>query len=314
MARIARSEVFDHNETNCIFTECTAAPGRLLGELRSPLSSDREERRVFIEDIIAVFRQYFAVELIAYTFDHKSIQQMLQPKPQLAQELSPEDVARRWLIICPSIRRHDAPFDRPSEKDICRLCEDPDRIDRIRQQLSDVAWWNRLLCQRIAQNFNKSDNLRGRFWEGRFHSTLLLDELSRQTCRTSIDNANQFVSTTVATVDNAAARTDWPKNAKPIELATLTTHAEYLSLFEWTRQTLTNKPVDAQLEATAVSILRKQGLTPSMWLPLVTNFRYHFSQIAGRLENMDRYVSRISRRKFFIRPQTRKVLRQQSLG
>jgi hypothetical protein len=51
-----------------------------------------------------------------------------------------------------------------------------------------------------------------------------------------------------------------------------------------------------------------------MWLPLVTNFRYHFSQIAGRLENMDRYVSRISRRKFFIRPQTRKVLRQQSLG
>ena len=314
MARIARSEVFDHKETNCIFTECTAAPGRLLGGLRSPLSSEREERRVFIEDIIAVFRQYFAVELIAYTFDHKSIQQMLQPKPQLAQELSPEDVARRWLIICPSIRRHDAPFDQPSEKDICRLCEDPDRIDRIRQQLSDVAWWNRLLCQRIAQNFNKFDNLRGRFWEGRFHSTLLLDELSRQTCRTSIDNANQFVGTTVATVDNAAARTDWPKNAKPIELATLTAHAEYLSLFEWTRQTLTNKPVDAQLEATAVSILRKQGLTPSMWLPLVTNFRYHFSQIAGRLENMDRYVSRISRRKFFIRPQTRKVLRQQSLG
>jgi hypothetical protein len=97
-------------------------------------------------------------------------------------------------------------------------------------------------------------------------------------------------------------------------LTTLTTRTEYLSLFEWTRRALTNKPVDAQLETTVVFILQKQGLTPSMWLPLVTNFRYHFGQIAGRLENMDRYVSRISRRKFFIRPQTRKVLRQQSLG
>jgi hypothetical protein len=314
MARIARSEVFDHNETNCIFTECTAAPGRLLGELRSPLSSDREERRVFIEDIIAVFRQYFAVELIAYTFDHKSIQQMLQPKPQLAQELSPEDVARRWLIICPSIRRHDAPFDRPSEKDICRLCEDPDRIDRIRQQLSDVAWWNRLLCQRIAQNFNKFDNLRGRFWEGRFHSTLLLDEFSRLLCRTSIDNANQFMGTAVAAASDAAARSGQPQNKSLSELVTLTTNAEYLSLFEWTRETLTNKPVDAQLEATVLSILRKQGLTPSMWLPLVMDFRYHFSQIAGRLENMDRYVSRISRRRLFVRPQARRLLRQQSLS
>jgi hypothetical protein len=35
MARTARSEVFDNKETNCIFTECTAAPGRLLAELRS---------------------------------------------------------------------------------------------------------------------------------------------------------------------------------------------------------------------------------------------------------------------------------------
>ncbi|MEY2724865.1 MAG: hypothetical protein RLZZ458_732 [Planctomycetota bacterium] len=314
MARIARSELFDHKETNCIFTECTAAPGRLLAGLPSPFSPDRDERRMFIEGVIAVFRQYFAVELIAYTIDDKCIRQMLQPKPTLAQEFSPEDVARRWLIICPSLRRHDAPFHQPSEKDICRLCEDPDRIDRIRQHLSDVAWWNRLLCQRISQHFNKYDNLRGRFWEGRFHSTLLLDRFSRLTCRTSIDNANQFVGTNADTGDNAEARSDQTQKTNARESVTRITHAEYLSLFEWTHQTLTNKPVDTQLATTVLCLFQKRGITPSMWLPLVINFRYHFSQIAGLLENMDRHVSRISRRRLFVRPQARRLLRQQSLS
>ena len=314
MARMARSEVFDHTETNCILTECTAAPGRLLAGLPAQISADRDERRAFIEDILAIFRQYFSVDLVAYTFDDRSIRQMLQPKPQFAEQLSPEDVARRWLIICPSLRKHDAPFHQPSEKDICRLCEDPDRIDRIRGQLSDVAWWNRLLCQRIAQKFNHCDNLRGRFWEGRFHSTLLLDEMSRLTCLASIETANRSVGIAVAGVAGAASLINQPQSGDLRESITLMTKSDYQRLLEWTFKTITNAPADAQLDNTVISTLRQMQITTSAWLPLVINFRQHFSQIAGRLENMDRHVSRISHRRFFVRPQARRLLREQSLS
>ena len=313
MARIARSEVFDHNETNCICTVCTAAPGRQLAGLRSQFSADRDERRVFIEDVIGVFRQCFAVELIAYTLDDKSIKQMLQPLPQVAAELSPEEIARRWLIICQSLRRHDAPYRAPSEKDICRLCEDPDRIERIRGQLSDVAWWNRLLCQRISQTFNKRDKLRGRFWEGRFHSTLLLDELSRLSCLASIDVANRSTCPAVVPMDRRLGKPGDAQNSNVRQSVTLMPHADYLSLLDWTYKVLTDTSADAQMEHTVISMLSHRDISASVWLPLVVDFGYHFSQIAGRLETMDKHLSRISRRRFFVRPQARRLLRQQSL-
>ena len=313
MARTARSEVFDNKGTNCIFTECTAAPGRQLAGLRSPFSSGCDERRVFIEEeVLAVFRQYFAVELITYTFDGRRIQQMLLPRPQLAAELSPEDVARRWLIICPSLRRYEAPLHQPSEMDICRLLEDADRIDRIRGQLSDVAWWNRLLCQRIAQNFNKRDNLRGRFWEGRFHSTLLLDELSRISCRTSIDTVNGSRDAAAAIADCDSEKSDRPQNEAAFDSVTQMPPKDYQTLLGLTCQAITHTPADTQLMNTLDRLLSRHDISASVWLSLVMNFSYSFSQIAGQLESMDRHVSRISRRRFFVRPHTRKLLRQQS--
>lgn len=314
MARIARSEVLDRKDENCVLTECVAAPGRRLAGLLSPLSAATDERRSFIQELIGLFRQHFAVELIAYTFDGNRIKQMLRPKPQLAEVLSAEELARRWLIICPSLRKYKTPLNAPSEEDICRLCNDPDWIERIRSQLSDVAWWNRLLCQRIAQNFNRRDNLSGRFWEGRFRSTLLLDEMSRLTCLASIDVANRSLCAVLVVTDDTQAQPGPPKNDEARMLVAQMNEKEYTNLLDWTHQALAEIPSDTLLENAAKVMLWKRDITASVWLALVMNFEYHFSQIAGRLENMDRHVSRISHRRFFVRPQARRLLRQQSLS
>jgi hypothetical protein len=182
--------VFCPTQTNCIFTACTAAPGRQLANQHASSSDGVDQRRVLIEDQIALFSQYFAIDLIAFSLDSSCLRQILLSNPQLAQQLSPEEVARRWLIICPSLRKHAAPLQQPSEQDISQLCEDPGRIETIRRQLSDVAWWNRLLCQRIAQAFNKLDKLKGHFRADRFRSTLLLDPLSWLLCLMFIDIIN----------------------------------------------------------------------------------------------------------------------------
>jgi hypothetical protein len=311
MARIARSEVFDHTETKWIFTECTAAHGRLLAAQQSTPSAELDERSAFIKKVISHFRQYFAVKSIAYKFDDKSIKQLLQPQPHLAQQFSHEEVARRWLIICPSLRKYDAPLDQPSEIDVKRLCEDPDLIERIRDRLSDVAWWNRLLCQRVAQHFNACDNLRGRFWEGRFHSTLLLDHLSRIACLASIGFADYSGGKATTILEDVLAKSIQLHSNNVGQSATHTTGAESLSMLEWTFQSNLGS-TDNDLQNIAISMFCQLGITATIWVPLVLDFRCHFSHIAGQLENMDRHVSRITRRKFFVRPQARRLLSRRS--
>ena len=313
MARIPRSEVFDHTETKCIFTECTAAHGRILAGRQSTQSDEPDERSAFIKNVLSHFDQYFAVKLLAFRFDDKSIKQQLQPQPHLAQQFSHEEVARRWLIICPSLRKHEAPLHQPSESDIRRLCEDPDLIERIRDRLSDVAWWNRLLSQRIAQHFNACDNLRGRFWEGRFHSTLLLDELSRIACLASIDLATCFRGTAaaIAMLEDTLAKSILLQSGKVRQSITHWTETEYLSVLKWTFQ-MKLGGTDNKLQSVAISMLNQLNITATIWVPLVLDFRCHFSQIAGRLENMDRHISRISHRKFFVRPEARRLLSQRS--
>jgi hypothetical protein len=196
MARITRSDIFCRTQSNCIFTECTAAAGRQLTDQPSSLSDSDDPRRMLIKDQILLFSQYFAIDLITFSMDSKCLRQLLRSKPQLAEQFSPHEVARRWLIVCPSVRRHAAPLHQPSEQDINQLCDDPDRIETIRWQLGDVAWWHRLLCQRIAQDCNRRDKLPGPFWAGRYHSILLPDTLSLLLCQAFIDTSSTTTTTT----------------------------------------------------------------------------------------------------------------------
>jgi hypothetical protein len=314
MARIARCEVFCPTQTNCILTVCTAVSGRQLADKDSSESGKGDQRRALIEDQIALFSQYFAIDLIAFSLDSSCLRQILLSNPQLAQQLSPQEVARRWLIICPSLRKHAAPLHQPSEKDISQLCEDPGRIERIRRRLSDVTWWNRLLCQRIAQAFNKLDNLKGHFWADRFRSTLLLDPLSWLLCLMFIDIINRMSGKASASADGRQAPASLQPGNQSRQTLTQMHPTAYQNLLDWTHQKLSAGPANTPQDAAVISILSQRQITMGMWFPLILNFTDYFTQIAGRLESMDRHVSRIRHRRFYVRPQTRRLLHQQSLS
>jgi hypothetical protein len=55
----------------------------------------------------------------------------------------------------------------PNECELNSIRHDPDRLVEIRSRLSDISWWMRVLCQRIAIRANHDDGESGKFWQGR---------------------------------------------------------------------------------------------------------------------------------------------------
>ncbi len=63
----------------------------------------------------------------------------------------------------------------------------PIKRTEIRQRLSSISWWMRLLCQRVAQRANHEENEVGRFFQDRYRATRLADEASLLVCAAYVD-------------------------------------------------------------------------------------------------------------------------------
>lgn len=70
----------------------------------------------------------------------------------------------------------------PNECELNSIRHDPDRLAEIRRRLSDISWWMRVLCQRIAIRANHDDGEPGKFWQSRFRAVRLMDEESLLAC------------------------------------------------------------------------------------------------------------------------------------
>jgi hypothetical protein len=129
-----------------------------------------------------------------------------------------------------------------------------------------------------------------------------------------IDIINRMSGNTTASGDGRQAPVSLQRSIQSRQSLIQMDQTDYHNLLDWTHQKLTAGLADAQHEGPVISILRQRQITVGMWFPLILNFADSFTQIAGRLENMDRHVSRIRRRRFYVRPPTRRLLCQHLPG
>jgi hypothetical protein len=361
MSRNPRSEVVSPFEPAIVLTVSVAAAGRQLADRLPEFPAARNDRRRFLEDCILHQSKYFGIRPIAYSITNNSLLQMLETNPEFVQSLPDADVAYRWLMLCPTCRKFASVLNEPSPKDIQRMCEDPKLILDLRERLSSVSWWMRLINQRTAQHFNKLDDLSGVFWADRFRSIRIIDNTGLLAGLAHID-ASAVCNGTAASLDTSEftsiirriaeersvpstisptrhlapiQKTSAPEKSVVESLLKRTsaqktladksppssadrfrcsddgvlalTQADYLNLVESTCNALLGR-AKMNLQALAAAKLLQPDLTSESWLILVRSFGKAFSHIAGQIEAMEACRTRISRRRFHVRPIARMLL------
>tara|TARA_B100000315_G_scaffold99307_1_gene91369 strand:+ start:7970 stop:8713 length:744 start_codon:yes stop_codon:yes gene_type:complete len=102
---------------------------------------------------------------------------VLKVEPNGSASLADDEIADRWLKLCPGRRASNKTIDSLSVHKAA-LLSDPERLTELRARLSSLSWFMRFINEPLARLANKEDQCTGRFWEGRFRSQALLDEAS----------------------------------------------------------------------------------------------------------------------------------------
>jgi hypothetical protein len=187
MARLRRAEQFHPSEIAVVHVMCRVVRRCYL--MGTDLVSGKcyNHRKLWIEQQLERAAASFGIDLIAFSLMSNHLHLVLRSRPDVVQTWDDTEVARRWLMLCPVRKNVDGSAKEPTLCELNSIRTDPDRVLELRQRLSDISWWVRLMCQRIAKRANAEDGLEGHFWQGRYKAVRLLDEQAILACAAYVD-------------------------------------------------------------------------------------------------------------------------------
>lgn len=195
---------------------------------------DFSHRRQWIENRLAALASIFAIDLLAYAVMSNHYHVVIRIDAERAASWSEEEVVSRWerLFRLP-----------PGEVGAENLL-------KWRERLCSISWYMRCINEPLARWANREDDCAGRFWQGRFKSQALLDDLAVLKCMTYVDLNPIRAGIASTPLDSAhtsvRARmqgnaghlvrfSDFPaSNSRPIKLSS----RQYFDLLDWTGRTI----------------------------------------------------------------------------
>jgi hypothetical protein len=154
MARLARCEIFDPREVaavhvmNRVCRRCF-----LLGN--DPVSGKNfDHRKIWIENELKRLAALMGIDLLGFACLSNHFHLILRSRPDVVETWSDEEIASRWCRLCPAKKCSDRSSYEPSPAEIAMIVNCPERLAEVRLRLSDISWWMRILCQKIAIRAN----------------------------------------------------------------------------------------------------------------------------------------------------------------
>lgn len=146
-----------------------------------------DHRKQWLQDRMQFLAAQFGIDILGFAVLSNHFHIILRNRPDVVQDWSDEEVARRWWNLFPKRRDKERNPKEPTAIELQMIMLDPEKFAEIRRRLSDISWFMRCLVEPIARISNKEDGCTGRFWEGRFKSQRILDEAALVACLAYVD-------------------------------------------------------------------------------------------------------------------------------
>lgn len=139
MARMARAEVFSPDEIAVVHVMNRVVRRCFLLGNDSVTGRNYDHRKQWIEDLLKQFAAQFGIDLLGFAVMSNHFHLILRSRPDVVATWSDEDVARRWLMLCPVRRTKERQPEEPNEMEINSIRNDARKLETIRLRLSDIT-------------------------------------------------------------------------------------------------------------------------------------------------------------------------------
>jgi len=144
-------------------------------------------RKQWIVSRLRFLSYIYAIDICAYAVMSNHYHVVLHVDRQRAQCWTLREVAERWTQLYKAPILVQRWLDSPDTVGEVELETVVGIIELWRNRLYDISWFMRCVNETIARMANNEENVKGRFWEGRFRSQALLDEAAVLSCMAYVD-------------------------------------------------------------------------------------------------------------------------------
>ena len=278
-----------------------------------------DHRRGWIRDRILELANIFAMDVAAYAVMSNHYHVVVHVDRDRAELWSDEEVFRRWrmLFTGPALLNRYLSDDRKemSESELNAVTE---MVSQYRERLYDLSWFMRCLNEFIAREANAEDGVKGRFWEGRFKTQVLLDEQALLAAMTYVDlnpvragiadtpEASEYTSIAERVADSQIKITkeDLEEEAPPakaplmpfsgngqVEWAIPFAYQDYLELIDWTGRAV-HPMKRGFIPSDMPSILVRFGFNGEEFIKYSHRMLKEFSIAVGKPASLGEYCAR----------------------
>ncbi len=176
MARLARCEIVDPREVAAYHCVNRCVRRCFLCGDDTHTGRNYDHRKAWLEQRFEFLAGQFGVDIIGFAIMSNHFHLVLRSRPDVVATWSDDEVARRWMMLCPKRKSSEGLPLEPTRAELDTIANDSERLETIRQRLSDISWLMRMVAEPVARQANQEDQVTGRFWEGRYKCVRLCDE------------------------------------------------------------------------------------------------------------------------------------------
>lgn len=146
-----------------------------------------DHRKQWIVSRLKFLSYVYAIDICAYAVMSNHYHVVLHVDKKRALAWKREEVVERWMQVCAGDALVDRWLEEPDTLNKESLALVYETIEKWRERLYSISWLMRCVNETVARMANEEDACKGRFWEGRFKSQALLDEVALLSCMAYVD-------------------------------------------------------------------------------------------------------------------------------